>query len=1329
METDDTPFDGPLPAEPVGLRRRVGSSVNVVEEAPRELPENPSPSVEHTDAQSGSYGKTPDGTVFSIPETHNMLSSLFDPRFPKSNIDLLTLGLLATQVFLFFILPRASAKWFFGLSFAFWRLAYDAGLGYVLRKQSETRWIVKAASKYGWFDPERRPAVSTWARRELQKKMGRDYSFESAPLEYNVWIMFRHFVDVILLNDFLAYLLFSLTFLRLAGPPGHSFLYHALRWVGGAVLLFFNLWVKIDAHRIVKDYAWYWGDAFFTSLQELVFDGVFELAPHPMYSVGYAGYYGLSLIVASPIVLFVSMSAHAAQFGFLVYFETPHIERTYGQRQPLAARTPLASTGTRKAHSELVKEGNVPAAMPSQTIPEPDRPVSRLDLDNKYFKQDLLVFRHFDVFRSQDFAFSLLLLYTVVPALLPPLGRPAQLALLSVQALGWRAFHTVGLGSLLKLQSEKKWLVRHFLKHYHYEKEGDAVLETFNSFKSVYNLSLCMTYASFGALAWKCYSTPEHWTVGGELVRHALGSALIGLHVWTALSTFEVLGPFGWFYGDFFISEGYPRRLYYSGIYRYLNNPERSMGGAAFFGLFLLSASKLVLLQAVVAVVAHWWFLSNVENPHMRRLYGHAVRKDAGVTKTLRNAVRRMSTSHRAPTAAQKHAHLLDRLSQHVREVQGTVEKVFDETIEAVEDFLTRSGPTVRGVVEDTKILLQQSGERFVISRVATDLESYDATQYSLSLRSSIFPPLTPHASTSKAAGLRFPLGEPLQVSWRAPIDHSPRDWIGIYRRGANKSTLLTTVSSRGKWLGVFDDDWEGDWYAGGERRLAPERELQANGELVFYGKKLPWRTGEYELRYHHDGKHSVVASSPPFEIFVDKPVDADSPASVRNAMTHIVAKTLALNPAVTPQSAQALCYESQLLAARMDKGKTKAPRIGSASAPLSSEPLALLDPDDFVLYTQDEAEHIAYAVKEAFGGVIELDKEVVLAAPNVAKLSSRVSEARALVRPGRSGQSTKADLKEGSAGQGSVNVGINGFGRIGRIVLRNAIEHGDAKVVAINDPFIDLEYMVYMFKYDSTHGRFKGAVETKDGKLIVDGHAIDVYNEKDPAQIPWGKSGADYVVESTGVFTTKEKAGAHLKGGAKKVVISAPSADAPMYVCGVNLDKYNPADTVISNASCTTNCLAPLAKVINDKFGIVEGLMTTVHATTATQKTVDGPSAKDWRGGRGAAANIIPSSTGAAKAVGKVIPELNGKLTGMAFRVPTADVSVVDLTARLEKGASYDAIKQAIKEAADGPLKGILEYTEDAVVSTDFIGSTSSSIFDASAGISLNDNFVKLIS
>jgi glyceraldehyde 3-phosphate dehydrogenase len=310
-----------------------------------------------------------------------------------------------------------------------------------------------------------------------------------------------------------------------------------------------------------------------------------------------------------------------------------------------------------------------------------------------------------------------------------------------------------------------------------------------------------------------------------------------------------------------------------------------------------------------------------------------------------------------------------------------------------------------------------------------------------------------------------------------------------------------------------------------------------------------------------------------------------------------------------------------------------------------------------------------------------------------------------------------------------AVKIGINGFGRIGRLVFRAAASNPNIEIKGINDPFIDLEYMKYMLTYDTVHGKFDGTVEIKDGKLVVNGKEIAVFAEKDPTVIGWGACGADYVVESTGVFTTIDKASAHIKGGAKKVIISAPSADAPMFVMGVNDAKYTKDMTVVSNASCTTNCLAPLAKVINDNFGIVEGLMTTVHAATNTQKTVDAPSSKDWRGGRSILGNIIPSSTGAAKAVGKVIPELNGKLTGMAFRVPTVDVSVVDLTVRIEKAATYAEIKAAIKKASENELKGILGYTEDAVVSTDFIHDARTSIFDAEAGIALNDNFVKLVS
>ena len=310
-----------------------------------------------------------------------------------------------------------------------------------------------------------------------------------------------------------------------------------------------------------------------------------------------------------------------------------------------------------------------------------------------------------------------------------------------------------------------------------------------------------------------------------------------------------------------------------------------------------------------------------------------------------------------------------------------------------------------------------------------------------------------------------------------------------------------------------------------------------------------------------------------------------------------------------------------------------------------------------------------------------------------------------------------------------SIKVGINGFGRIGRMVFRASINHPEIEIVGIND-LCPADYLAYMLKYDTMHGQFQGTVESTENSIIVNGHEIPISAERNPADLPWGKLGAEYVVESTGLFLTQEKAAGHLAAGAKKVVMSAPSKDAtPMFVCGVNLDKYTTDMNFVSNASCTTKCLAPIAKVLNDKFGITDGLMTTVHSTTATQKTVDGPSLKDWRGGRAAAGNIIPSSTGAAKAVGKVIPELNGKLTGMSMRVPTLDVSVVDLTVNLAKPATYEEICAAMKEAAEGELKGVLGYTDEAVVSSDFLGDTRTSIFDAKAGIALTDTFVKVVS
>jgi glyceraldehyde 3-phosphate dehydrogenase len=362
----------------------------------------------------------------------------------------------------------------------------------------------------------------------------------------------------------------------------------------------------------------------------------------------------------------------------------------------------------------------------------------------------------------------------------------------------------------------------------------------------------------------------------------------------------------------------------------------------------------------------------------------------------------------------------------------------------------------------------------------------------------------------------------------------------------------------------------------------------------------------------------------------------------------------------------------------------------------------------------------VSFSAEDSFVGSVQSLK--TLAAP-VTRSAQKPASVRATAT-----EFPKTTTRSGS--QQKIRIGINGCGRIGRLVLRVILGRDDVEVVALNDPFIDTKYMAYMLKYDSTHGLLKSEVHAVDDKTLqVGSQTIKVFACRDPSEIPWGEAGADYVVESTGVFTAVAGASKHFKGGAKKVVISAPSGDAPMFVMGVNQNAYKDDMNIVSNASCTTNCLAPLAKVIQDNFGIEEGLMTTVHATTATQKTVDGPSGKDWRGGRGAGQNIIPSSTGAAKAVGKVLPELNGKLTGMAFRVPTPNVSVVDLTVRLERAGSYEDIKAAIKAASEGPMNGILGYTEDDVVSNDFVGDARSSIFDAKAGIALSDKFVKLVS
>ncbi|KAM6490993.1 phosphatidylethanolamine N-methyltransferase [Amanita muscaria] len=967
------------------------------------------------------WGKTPGGEVFRVPTTHDVLTTLFHPRYPKSHLDLLNLGSLALQVILFLSLPRNTSRVFFFFYFAFWRAAYDAGLGYVLTKQSKKKWIVKEVQRLAWLDEDRCPRVRNWIRDQLAGKMGKDYSFDDLPLEYNTWLLFRQVVDLILVNDFLSYCLFAFSCFRI--PTDLSSGVHIMRWLGGLALIGFNLWVKTEAHNVVKDYGWYWGDVFFQR-GNLVFDGVFELAPHPMYSVGYAGYYGLSLISGSYAVLFVSLAAHAAQFAFLVLFENPHIERMYGQRRLIAKRVPVVSpkpsrptneekiaTAEPDAHevpmppmtdgetatdtdTELETETETEMEMhtiarsasrstyrsesPNDSTRSPSsigsnsgrrlprrKALSQHDLLNKYFRRDTVILKNVDLLRANDAMLVMIILYGLGTALTPRLSENAALVAHVIHTFAWLMIHYLGLGLLLKAQSENKCLVRHFVKHYHYSQndggEG-AICEAFNNWKVIYNLTLCMTYVSCIGLASKSYMYPSDWKVGNELLRHTVGvvscsvllihnwnitsffQLLMGLHIWATMESFEVLGVFGWFFGDFFM-EDFPAHLEYTGIYRYLNNPE-AMGGAAWFGLALISGSKLVFALAVMRHLLNWWFLSYVENPHMRKLYGDSLRKDAGFVKVIKSVASK--NARILESRADKHAPELKRV---VREVKGTFERVYEETADVVEDFIARSRPKISEVMQDTKVLLQQSREKLVITRIANDLSCYDTAKYKVTI--------TPNGSSGN---LRFHLGEPISVKWQAPQNHSRKDWIGLYRIGANKSTAVTKISSLGMWLPVHDEEWDGDIPLGMERLDGPLGDSDG-GILTFKGDKLPWLTGQYEVRYHHDGKYNVLSIDGPIEIYVDKPDKLDF-ASVRSALLRIVPLCLDSDPSLIPISCkpQGVC---------------------------NGEDAEYRDPDDFAFWTEGQAKRICIAIQQVFD--VEYAPEVVVADANLTALAKRI--------------------------------------------------------------------------------------------------------------------------------------------------------------------------------------------------------------------------------------------------------------------------------------------------------------------------------------------------
>lgn len=911
-------------------------------------------------------------SVFTVPYTHDMVTQLLSPSEPKNLSDLFVLFILGVHILALWLLPTPWKVPAFAVIFSFWRVCYNVGIGCVLHMQSHHKMLVRWAQKSNVFvnpatGKNPRPWLYYFMKKELETKIPKYYEFENAPIEYNTWLVFRRAVDLILMCDFVSYCLFAAA---CGGrPEGETALGSTARWMAGVSLVVFNLWVKLDAHRVVKDFAWYWGDFFYLIDQELTFDGVFEMAPHPMYSVGYAGYYGISLMAASYKVLFISIAAHAAQFMFLVWVESPHIERTYNSPPP-RKRCHELENGVRD--QPIIRDSNE-----APSLLKDGQPSS---------VHNLIGLQNIDLYRTTDSSVLISQFFIVALTALTP-STPFHQAIFIANAAIWRLWYSVGIGYLLNRQSEKKKWTRHFLKY------GDSTEEAWRQWKGTYHLSMTLCYASFAAAAWKIYVVPEDWATGFVLLKHVIGFGLIALQIWVSVSIYESLGEFGWFFGDFFFDQS--PKLTYSGIYRYLNNPERVLGLAGVWGVALITGSRAIFSLAMLSHIVSLAFIQLVERPHMQKLYGRQLRNDAGLVRSLKRS-----------------------LPPPLRQWQDGMDKVLGETFDFVDDFLDAARPKfaagVNTIMRDTKDLFNKYPARIIITRVEPDIVGFNPKDYSLELEGTpssrqvkdqrnsdkeAEEARAPPEWTSTFKTLIFEYGAPIRVKWRAPLNHSKKDWVGLYMVTDNASREVTRISSSGRWIatnpGEYDSlapgyglissdvrrpysqnsDLDSERDRDGESHHDHSGENGTNpdcmtGEMVFSGDKLWWTQGVFEFRYHHNGKHNVLAISLPFEIRIAR-FDEEAEVTYNNANTN---HDIILRAAVE---------KALLLVVRncFDRDPNIAPDT-------VDDPYGTLVARDGKF-----ARRVVFAVHQMFG--IELAPEVVRADGNVKNLAWRICNAK----------------------------------------------------------------------------------------------------------------------------------------------------------------------------------------------------------------------------------------------------------------------------------------------------------------------------------------------